>query len=189
MRRTWLGLAFALTSAAAFEAAGALAGPYLIDRQVSSETVGFFFAVPVVVATLLGGLLGGRLSDRWGRAKAVGLFLTGFVTLVAALGLAEQTGLASARVALTLLTVLYLFIGLFTAASYALFMDLTDPQVGGTQFSTFMAATNACESWAGWTGGQLAARAGYGVSLLALSAVSLLSLPLLRWLNTNKNQA
>jgi hypothetical protein len=44
------------------------------------------------------------------------------------------------------------FIGLFTAASYALFMDLTDPKLGGTQFSAFMAATNGCESWSGWAG-------------------------------------
>lgn len=187
LRRTWLGLAFALTSAAAFEAAGALAGPYLIDRQVSSATIGFFFAVPVVAAMVLGGVLGGNLSDRWGRAKAVGLFLIGFVALVAALGLLEQAGLASARVALALLTALYFFIGLFTAASYALFMDLTDPRAGGTQFSTFMAATNACEAWAGWTGGQLAARAGYGIGFLLMSAASLLSLPFLRGLGVAKN--
>jgi hypothetical protein len=48
--------------------------------------------------------------------------------------------------------------------------------------SVFSAATNACESWAGWAGGSIVARAGYVASFLTMSVVSLLSLPLLRWL-------
>jgi MFS transporter, PAT family, beta-lactamase induction signal transducer AmpG len=181
-RTTWLGLAFALTSAAAFEATGALAGPYLIDRNVARETVGFFFTLPVVVATISGGLVGGRLSDYLGRMKAVGHFLLGFVLVIVGLGLAEMGTPPTQAILLSLLAALYFFIGLFTAASYALFMDLTDPKLGGTQFSTFMAATNGCESWSGWAGGQLAARGGYALSFLAMSAVSLLSLRLLQML-------
>jgi MFS family permease len=188
-RATWIGLAFALTSAAAFEATGAMAGPYLIDRQVSSETVGLFFAVPVVIATISGGLIGGRLSDRLGRARAVGLFLVGFVVMILMLSSAERYLAApSPLLRLSLLTGMYFFIGLFTAASYALFMDLTDPKIGGTQFSTFMAATNGCESWSAWAGGQIAARAGYAASFFALSLVSLLSLPLLKWLTAASPQ-
>jgi predicted MFS family arabinose efflux permease len=182
-RATWLGLAFALISAAAFEATGALAGPYLIDRGVSEATVGFFFAAPVVAATIIGGLAGGRLADRIGRIKTVGVFLVGFVTMISLLGLADWRG-ASQTTLLGLLTGMYLFIGLFTAASYALFMDLTDPKLGGTQFSAFMAATNGCESWSGWAGGQIVARAGYGASFITMSGVSLLGLIALKGLAT-----
>ena len=78
------------------------------------------------------------------------------------------------------LTGMYFFIGLFTAASYALFMDLTDARLGGTQFSTFMAATNGCESGSAWAGGRIVGVANYATAFLALSAVSLLSLPLLK---------
>ena len=42
----------------------------------------------------------------------------------------------------------YAAIGVFTASSYALFMDHTEPAVAATQFTAFMALTNACESWA-----------------------------------------
>jgi MFS transporter, PAT family, beta-lactamase induction signal transducer AmpG len=183
---TWLGLAFALTSAAAFEATGALAGPYLLDRGVSSTAIGGFFAVPVVAATMAGGLAGGKLSDRWGRIRMVGWFLAGFVTMIALLGAVDwQTaGLASHTTLFAILTGMYLFIGLFTAASYALFMDLTDPRLGGTQFSAFMAATNGCESWSGGVGGQIVARAGYAASFIVMSTVSLLSLSLLKGLAT-----
>lgn len=188
-RATWLGLAFALISAAAFEATGALAGPYLLDRGVSSETIGFFFAAPVVVATIIGGLAGGKLSDRWGRAKTVGVFLIGFVMIIISLGVVDwqAKGVASQTTLLSLLTGMYLFIGLFTAASYALFMDLTDPKLGGTQFSAFMAATNGCESWSGWAGGQIVSRAGYAAGFIVMSGVSLLSLNLLKGLATLTN--
>ncbi len=185
-RATWLGLAFALISAAAFEATGALAGPYLIDRGVSDATIGFFFAAPVVAAAIIGGLAGGKLADRWGRIKTVSVFLLGFTLMIVLLGLVDLNAMeqASQMTLLGLLTGMYFFIGLFTAASYALFMDLTDPKLGGTQFSAFMAATNGCESWSGWAGGQIVARAGYGASFITMSGVSLLSLIALKGLAT-----
>lgn len=175
----WMGLAFALTSAAAFEATGQLAGPFLIDRGVPGSTIGLFFGVFVVGAMLAGGLIGGRLSDRWGRMRSVAVFLAGFVVAIVALAAADLGGGRHPIVLMALLTAMYFFIGLFTAASYALFMDLTDPRLAGTQFSTFMAATNGCESWSALAGGRLAGGAGYPAAFLVMSAVSLLSLGLL----------
>ncbi|HEY0875545.1 MAG TPA: MFS transporter [Vicinamibacterales bacterium] len=177
-RTTWLGLAFALTSAAAFEATGQLAGPFLVDRGVPSATIGLFFGIPVVAAMLLGGLLGGVLADRWGRRRSIVTFLTGFVLTIVLLA-AQET--ASPWI-LALLTAMYFFVGLFTVASYALFMDLTDPRLGGTQFSTYMAATNGCEAWSTWVGGRIAGSAGYSSAFTVMSVVSLLSLALVRWM-------
>jgi MFS family permease len=74
---------------------------------------------------------------------------------------------------------MYFFVGFFTAVSYALFMDLTDPRLGATQFSAYMAATNGCESWSAFAGGRMVAAQGYPAAFLAMSAVSLLGLPLL----------
>lgn len=175
----WMGLAFALTSAAAFEATGQLAGPFLIDRGVESAAIGVFFGLPVVGVMLIGGLIGGRMSDRWGRVRSVAVFLAGFVAMIAALAAADLGGAPHPVTLMTLLAGMYFFIGLFTAASYALFMDLTDPRAAGTQFSTFMAATNGCESWSALAGGRIAGSAGYPAAFLAMSAVSLLSLGLL----------
>ncbi len=179
LRTTWIGLAFALVSAAAFEATGQLAGPYLVDRGVSSGSIGAFFGVVVVTATLTGGLLGGWLSDRWGRTRSVALFLCGVAITVAMLGWTDLQGGATIEIILALLTAMYFCVGLFTVASYALFMDLTHPRLGATQFSTFMAATNGCESWSAWAGGRLVGASGYPAAFLVMSVVSLASLGLL----------
>jgi MFS family permease len=180
LRATWLGLAFALVSAAAFEATGQLAGPYLIDRGVASGLVGVFFGVFVVGAMLIGGLAGGVLADRRGRIEAAWVGLTGFVGAIVLLSMADLGGATGREVLVGLLTVMYFFVGLFTASTYALFMDLTNPRLGATQFSAFMAATNACESWSAWTAGAIGASFGYPHAFLTMCAVSLLGLPLLR---------
>jgi MFS family permease len=175
LRTTWLGLAFALTAAAAFEATGQLAGPFLVDRGVATETIGTFFGVYVVAATLTGGLVGGWLSDRWGRIRSMAVFVVAIAVVVGVLGVSDLRGQSSPAILIAQLVVMYFVVGLFTVTSYALFMDLTHPRLGATQFTTFMAATNGCESWSGWAGGQLTALGGYGVAFLAMAAVSLLS--------------
>ena len=81
-KNTWLAILFALTSAAAFEAAGGLAGPFLTDLNINQDTIGIFFAVPVVVAMFIGGLIGGYVSDKINRKKAVRVFLSGFVASI-----------------------------------------------------------------------------------------------------------
>ena len=187
-RPTWLGLAFALTAAAGFEATGQLAGPFLVDRGVPEKTIGVFFGV-VVTATMTGGLIGGRLSDRWGRIRSVAIFLVGFVVTIVGLAITDLTTANPATtVLLGWLASMYFCIGLFTAASYALFMDLTDARLGGTQFSAFMAATNGCESGSAWAAGRIVGVANYATAFLALSATSLLSLLLLRWLARENGQ-
>jgi predicted MFS family arabinose efflux permease len=70
-------------------------------------------------------------------------------------------------------------IGWFTAASYALFMDWTDPRLGATQFSAFMGATNLCESWTAAVAGRMIPRYGYGASFGVLATIGALSLLLL----------
>ena len=182
LRTTWLGLAFALVSGAAFEATGQLAGPYLVDRGVASGTIGLFFGILVVAAMLAGGLAGGLLADRWGRTQTAASALAGFVTAIVLLSVADLGGAAATNIRLGLLTLMYLFVGQFIASSYAIFMDLTHPRVGATQFSAFMAATNACESWTVWSAGLIVASHGYPAAFLTMCAVSLLGLPLLRGL-------
>jgi hypothetical protein len=82
------------------------------------------------------------------------------------------------------LAVLYLAIGLFTASSYALFMDLTDPRLGATQFSGFMGATNLCESWSALAVGKLVAGAGYPLAFMVMAGVALLTFPILQFLRS-----
>jgi MFS family permease len=176
---TVAGLAFALLAAAAFEAAGALAGPMLVDRGVAQESIGLFYGLPVALLMLGGALAGGALGDRGRRRHVLGAALAGVVAAVLAVAGVDLLDVSQPEARLVPLAAMYLFVGAFTAVSYAVFMDLTDPRIGGTQFSAFMAATNGCEAWTVWAAGAIAARAGYAAALVAMAAVSLASLGLL----------
>ncbi|MEZ4333336.1 MAG: hypothetical protein R3F35_16355 [Myxococcota bacterium] len=186
-RETWLGLLLATLAGAAMESVGIVAGPMLIDVGVSKETVGFFFAGPAVVAMGLGALLGGRRSDarldRAGitRARSLGEAIVavaiGVVGLAALIGAEVPTGFAAGLVWLALC---YGLFGVYTAAAYALFMERTDPDLGATQFSTFMAGINLCSIVSGFAVGRLAGQWGYATALAAMALVSLAGLPLAR---------
>lgn len=180
-RSTWLGLLFAGIGGAAFEAVGAVAGPFMIDRGIPSHDVGLFFAVPSVLGLLAGALVGGFLSDKLGRRQSVALFLILLVSVVYALsGVDVLFGESGGNWIVILLAILYICIGLFTAASYALFMDITDPRIGATQFSAFMGATNGCESWSSFAVGRLISGYNYAGAFLIMGAISLASLPILK---------
>ena len=118
------------------------------------------------------------------------LFLTCFAGVVFALGLLDWgwSTTVPQMVWLLLFTGLYFCIGLFVAASYALFMDLTDPKLSGTQFSTYMAATNGCESWSVFAGGRVIDKTGYGPGFLLMGIVSLVSLFLLKSLHSMRSE-
>jgi PAT family beta-lactamase induction signal transducer AmpG len=179
-RTTWYGLLFAGVAGAGFEGVGAVAGPFLIDRGMSQGDVGSFFAVPSVVGMAAGALVGGYVADRIGTRRAVSTFLVlmaGSIILLAGLDVGS-TGRAGFWL-LAMMGLLYACIGMFTASSYALFMEITDPALGATQFSAFMGATNGCEAWSGFAVGRAVPAVGYPLAFVLLAGVSLVTLPLL----------
>ena len=182
-RTTWFGLLFGALAGAGFEGVGAVAGPYLVDKGFSQDEVGSFFAFHFVVAMGGGALLGGYIADRLGTRRAVFhflLLLSASIFALAALG----TGLHYSHGIWFLSTMIlfYVLVGSFTASSYALFMEITDPALGATQFSAFMGATNGCESWSSYFVGKTVPAVGYPLAFAVLTFVSLAALPLLRYL-------
>jgi PAT family beta-lactamase induction signal transducer AmpG len=177
---TWLGLTIAAVAGAAMEATGAVAGPLMIDRGLSPEAVGGFFSVPAVACMAAGALLGGRIADRFHRETFLGVAIVLLAFSVVGVAFAAHGATADAAAPLLFsLGLAYVFFGTYTASAYALFMDLTDPALGGTQFSTYMGAVNLGNVWAAWAVGRLAVRFDYSLALSALAAASLLALPLL----------
>jgi MFS family permease len=180
-RVTWLGLLFALVAGAGFEGVGAVAGPFLIDRGFSPPEVGHFFTLFAVPGMVAGALAGGWASDLIGKRRIVALSLLLLSATIFALSVYDQFWtLKEGSLALAILTLLYVCIGLFTASSYALFMGITEPGVGATQFSAFMAATNACESWSAIAVGRIIPALGYGAAFAGMAVVSLTVLPCVR---------
>jgi MFS family permease len=180
-RTTWIALAFALLAGAGYEATAGLAGPWLVDRGVATENIGRWQAIGVPLMIVVGSQIGGMLADWRGHRMAAGVGLVGFV--VAIVGLAALEWIAPQALGGTstwiALGAMYAAVGVFTVGSYALFMDLTDPRIGGSQFSAFMSGTNGCEAWSLAVGAALAARLGYASSVTLLALVSLACLALL----------
>ncbi len=179
-RNTWLGLGFALLGGAAFKSLEVVYGPFLIDRGFQQETIGWFSAGPMIGLMIAGALLGGWLADRRSRPAFVAVALMFVLLSIAGLALHDLLGgQGRGSGLLWLLATVAFGIGLFTAASYALFMDLTFPSIAATQFSAFMGMTNGCESWSTYAVGRIATQWDYPAGMLAMCAASLLAFPLL----------
>ncbi len=184
-RSTWIGLGFALLGGAAFKGLEVVVGPFLIDRKYTETEIGWFTAVPMIGLMIVGALVGGRLADRMPRRRFVALALLAVAASAVGLAVSDAIagGVAGAHLFVFLGTTAF-GIGLFTAASYALFMDLTRPAIAATQFSAFMGATNGCESWSSEVLGRIASACGYPIGFGAMAVASLLALPLLALLPT-----
>lgn len=179
-RNTWLGLAFALIGGAAFKSVEVVLGPLLVDRGFTQREVGIFAAVPMIGFMILGSVLGGVLADRLGRKRFVATGLLYFVATITALAVTDAVAGGERGIHLLIfLAATAVGIGFFTAASYALFMDLTLPTIAATQFSAFMGATNGCEAWSVFAIGRIIGGYGYPAGMLAMCAASLAALPAL----------
>jgi dipeptide/tripeptide permease len=163
------------------EATGSVAGPMLIDRGFDKSSVGFFFAFPAVVFMGAGALLGGFISDGpRDRERTLAFAVVGLACAVALLATTASTSIAPpAWLLISALAFVYALFGIYTASAYALFMEITDPRLGGTQFSAYMGGINLCSVWSGWAVGRLAGQFDYSAALTAMAAFSLLALPLL----------
>lgn len=175
-RLTWLALLFALTAGAAFEALGGVQGPFLHRAGMSEEQIGWILAAPFVAAMTAGAVAGGYLADRLGHRRFVATAAIGFIATVAAAAGLIAAGPQGLPILVALICTNGLWVGMFTAASYALLMDLSNPEVAGTQFSTYMGATNGCESWSVWAIGRMQPALGLSGGLWVLCVVSLASL-------------
>ncbi len=181
----WMGLAFALLAPAAFKSLEAVIGPFLIDRGYDEMAVGSFTATFMIGAMIVGSLLAGGLAHRFLMRRFLATTL--LVNLAAIGGLAVvdwTTGGSGGVKLLAMLTLIALTIGMLTVAMYAWLMNLTDKSLAATQFTLFMAATNACEAWSTTLFGQLQVRLGYSLSMAMLCAISALVIGVPLWVRS-----
>ncbi|MCB9919732.1 MAG: MFS transporter [Planctomycetes bacterium] len=171
---TWLLVVFAATSGAAFEMLGAMLGPFLHSRGATDDGIAWFYALPALVGLGGGALLGGMLSDRFGSRR---------IAIWAACAVAGTTAgaatVSGAEWTWIFVAAAYLATGVFTAASYALYMNATHPRLAATQFSAMMGLTNLCESWSARVAGRISKSSGFKDTFLLGAGVTLLSLTLL----------
>ncbi|NCN27801.1 MFS transporter [bacterium] len=168
----------ALLSAFSLEAITGITTPLLIKQGFIETKVGWLLS-GTLFTMLLGGLLGGKLSDKFS-AKTIffwsGLCLAPIVILV---GLFDKTSAPTLLVASLYLS--YALVGAFTASSYAYYMEQAKGSMEATKFTFLMAITNLCESSSAYTTGQLAVAPGsYLKAFTVCGIISLVGLTLLK---------
>jgi MFS transporter, PAT family, beta-lactamase induction signal transducer AmpG len=198
-RAAIVGVVFAILPAGAYALSLALQTNLAVELRLDDNA----YAQLQLVCTVIFApacILGGWLSDRFGRRSTLALFI--FLTAVPTLWLAWVMWRAgwimpidvkmAARpqpshlliVSFWVTSIVYnVFQGLYYGIRSALYMDITTPLVAATQFTAYMALLNLCTSytaaWQGWA----VERVGYPTTLVLDSLfglVGLLLLPLMR---------
>ncbi len=175
-------MCFALTGGAAFETVGALLGPYLQALSLSLSEMGLFQIGPLAAAMAAGALVGGRVADRFGHVRVAWLAGCGLVCLNLALAAVGVYWPDVTWLRLAVIVCQYVVIGIFTASTYALFMDLAAGRWQATLFSALMGATNACEAASALLAGRLATNVGFSAVFIMMTVPSLFGLVILPFL-------
>jgi MFS transporter, PAT family, beta-lactamase induction signal transducer AmpG len=194
-RAALVGVLYAVLPAGAYALSLALQSNLAVELGLSdNEVAQLNLYTTLIFAPAC--ILGGWLSDRFGRRSTLALFV--FLTVVPTLWLAWtmwQAGwimpvdmkMANRPNPSTVLIVTFwatcivynVFQGLYYGIRSALFMDITTPAVAATQFTAYMALMNLCISYTATWQGYMVERIGYPQTLVLDSVVGLFGLALL----------
>ena len=131
--------------------------PLYLSEGINLEIshIGLIVAISPV-ATIFGALIGGPMSDKYGRKLPLYIFILGSGLFTAAIILSN---------AWIALAVVFGIIGFLRGGYYvvinALLMDITNPKIGATQFSILTSVANVGELSGRMFGGTLIALLGY----------------------------
>jgi MFS family permease len=199
-RGAYFGLAFALLPSGAMCLGLALQSNLAVELGLDDDRVALLnLWASVIQAGFM--VIGGFLSDRYGRRRTLAVYIAlmslpvlylstvlqqhGWVMPVPQ-GAADRPVPAAALVAaLWIATLTYsVALGLMYGTRSAIFMDVTNPAVAATQFTAYMALLNLSIAYsATWQGIAIEAL-GYPDTMLIDAVVGLLCLALLPWIRT-----
>lgn len=177
-----IGLFFALTILSAEKGFVGLMGPFLVDRGFDKITIGTFLAFPSIILMIVGSLLGGYAADKFGK-KIVLTFSTLFFVLL----LFCVTSFVPHQLLLGMLYLVYFMVGVAITTCCSLLMNVTDPAVAATQFSTLMGMINLCEAYSIYIVGKLSTIFDYPSAILITCGISLISLFFLKLMKEEKS--
>jgi PAT family beta-lactamase induction signal transducer AmpG len=193
-RGAFSGVFFAILPAGAMSLGLALQTTLAVELGMSNEKI----ALLALMSTLVSGsfmVIGGLISDRLGRRRTLTVYIALMSLPVLYLALVmHQAGYVWARAPgsppvpeliqhLWVATLLYnVAMGLMYGTRSAVFMDVTNPRVAGTQFTAYMAMMNLAIAFsATWQGVAIEAL-GYPLTLLMDALLGLACLLVLPWM-------
>jgi PAT family beta-lactamase induction signal transducer AmpG len=127
------------------------------------------------VGVAVGGLTGGKLTDRIGHARAViGAMVASMI------GVAALAFIASPAIAWPIVVVFGLAFGFYETVIFAMSMELTDPRIAASMFSILMAVANIGTGIGFAASGALADLIDYRLTFAIFAALNVIALPLVR---------
>ncbi len=183
-----VGVLFALLPIGTMALAYAFLSTIQVDYGLSENQIAQVSATNTIAAAI-GCVVGGALADRFGMKRT--LFVSYLATAVPTLILASLIS-ADGLHAISFNT-LYACIaahGLLYGATFgvhaAVFMGMTNPAVGATMFTGFMAMSNITISYTNYWQGQVAERFDYSTVLYAESVLLLVPLAVIPFLRNRE---
>jgi predicted MFS family arabinose efflux permease len=155
--------------------ANQLVNPFLVERfQIGIATAGYVATV-VGLGTILGGLVGGSITDRIGQKRSVQTAI-----LVTILGVGLLPAISAPWMAWALVFIFGFAFGFYETVYFAISMRVTDGRIAATMFSILMAVANIGTGIGLGLTGALADSLGFVVTFLIIAALNILALPLIR---------
>ena len=194
-RGAFVGLIFAVLPAGAYALGLALQSNLGVELGLDDTQIGLLNLWSTILSAL-GCVVGGWLSDRFGRRRTLALYLVGTAlpTLYLAYAMHQAgwimpvdvrsahrpippAGLVS--IFWWMVQIYSVFQGLMYGTRTALFMDVTNPRVAATQFTAYMALLNLVIAYSSAWQGRVATRWGYPITLVIDGLAGLVSIALL----------
>lgn len=196
-RAAALGVVFAVLPLGAYALSLSLQSNLAVELGLGDEAIGTIGLWSALMSAL-GCVVGGWMSDRYGRRRMIALFvsLTAIPTVWLALAMRtaghimpvdpSQIGIVGDTQLVNTfwwLCVTYGFLqGLTYGSSSALFMDITTPAVAATQFTAYMAFGNLATTYTATWQGISVVDFGYPTTLFLDAAIGVLCIAILPWL-------
>jgi predicted MFS family arabinose efflux permease len=151
-----------------------IVNPFLEDQFGISLLMAGLYTAVWGMGVVLGGLTGGRLTDRIGHKRAAQGALVASLAAILALAL-----IGDPLMAWPIVFLFGLAFGYYETVYFATAMDVTDPRIAASMFAILMAVANIGTGVGFAVSGMLVDRIGYQWTFVATALLNLLALPLI----------
>ena len=159
---------------------GMMTKPFWVDRGLTLAEIGLISTTLGVVMTVLGAMLGGWLTTRWGIIRS--LLVMGIAQVLPNLGYAAVAAFHAPRGSIYAASMLESFgQGMGTAAFLSLLMRLCDREHAGTEYALLSALFAVSRDLSGAVSGWATQRLGYAAFFGYTFFLGLPALALLPW--------
>jgi len=155
-------------------AAAEIMNPFFEDRFAISAFVAGLYSAIWGLGIVLGGILGGRGTDRLGHRRSVWIAM-----IVSLISILLFLVVPDARIAYLIALIFGFSFGFYETVYFATSMARTDPRIAASMFSILMAVANIGTGIGLAVTGALVDSVGYPPTFLIIAGLNLLALPLI----------